>query len=305
MANLVLVHWPERQSIEDLQEIGRRVEALDPAIRVHVVETKDAGGLAALRLALRPTIGVSFMPLRRFRLLRGRMYQGEDLPKSVQYETYRKAGVPVPDWQVISSGAGLDPAEWGEYVVVKPDLSRKGADVRIKRTRRVRYEPGADGERAILAQKFVYTGRWANHTRVVTLFGKVLMQMHIELSHDFRPLESRDGFKGANGIGGAPIVSNKKSSTYRLADDPAVAALAGRAHAAFPDLPLLGHDIVRDADTGELYVLESNTRGDSWLFSSGVGRDIQDLHGLDFYAQYGALDRAAEALVARVHEIVG
>lgn len=297
MPNLVLVHWPERQSPEDLQDVARRIEARDPSIRVTIVETKARDRLAALRLAMRPTIGVSFMPVRHFRLLRGRMYQGEDLPKSIQYRRYREAGVPVPDWHEIGPDTALDPGEWGAYVVVKPDLSKKGAGIQIKRTGRVRHK--ADGE-PMLAQKFVYTGRWANHTRVVTLFGRALLQMHVEISHDFRPLESRFAFRGADGVGGAPIVSNKKSSAYSLTDDPATVELGERAHAAFPDIPLLGHDIVRDAETGELFVLESNTRGDVWLFSSGVGRDIQRRNGFDFYPQFDGLERAADALVAQV-----
>jgi hypothetical protein len=82
-----------------------------------------------------------------------------------------------------------------------------------------------------------------------------------------------------------------------LARDAEVIALAEKAHAAFPDQPLLGTDIVRDADTGELYVIECNPRGDAWLISSDMGRMIERANGLDFAAQFGALEVATRVLM--------
>lgn len=312
VGNLILVHWPERQSLEDYREIARLITARAPEISVLIAEGKKRSLPIMLKAALRPTVVVAPMPRKRFRVLHGRIYEGVDLPKSEQYRCYRAAGIPVPDWVEIGPDTKLDPAVWGDYVVIKPDISRKGAEIKIKRTRRVRYTPPDEhderhpGRHApLLAQKFVYTGRWANHVRVVTLFGRALFAIHCEADHSFRPLESRYGFKGANGVGGAPIVSNKKSSHYTLSNDAEVIALGERAHAAFPSIPLLGHDIVRDADTGEVFVLESNTRGDVWLLSSGVGRDLQQVNKIDLYRQFGALEIAAEALIARVRADLG
>lgn len=312
MPNLVLVHWPERQSLDDFREISRLIRTRAPEIGVMIAEGKERELPIMLRAALRPTMVVSMMPRKRFKVLHGRVYEGHDLPKSEQYRRYRAAGIPVPDWEVIGPDTSLDPSHWGDYVIVKPDLARKAAGIVIKRTRRVRYQPPESFEEdhpgrqsPMLAQKFVYTGRWANHFRVTTLFGRTLFAVRCEADRSFRPLESRDAFKGANGVGGAPVVSNKKSSRYTLADDPDVIALGERAHSAFPEIPLLGHDIVRDADTGELFLLESNTRGDVWLLSSGTGRSLQRTNGFDLYAQFGALEIAAEALIAKVRAEFG
>ena len=95
------------------------------------------------------------------------------------------------------------------------------------------------------------------------------------------------------------VVSNKKSSRYALAGDADVIALAGRAHRAFPDQPLLGTDIVRDVDSGELYVIECNPRGDTWYISSDTGRLIERANGVDFAAQFEALEAAAGVLIAQ------
>jgi len=310
MPKLVLVHWPERQSLEDFQEIARRIEARAQDIGVLIAENKKENPEILASIAGRPAIIVSMMELRRFHPENAVVFQGEDLPKSVQYERYRAAGIPVPDWEVITPDTKLEPKEWGPYVIVKPDLARKAAGIVIKKTGRVRYagpetyaedHPGRTAP--MVAQKFVYTGRWANHFRVTTLFGRTLFAVHCEADRGFRPLESRDGFAGAAGVGGAPVVSNKKSSHYTLAFDEEVIALAERTHTAFPDLPLLGHDIVRDADTGELFVLESNTRGDVWLLSSGTGQSLQRTNKFDLYGQFDALEVATEALIAKVRAV--
>jgi len=92
------------------------------------------------------------------------------------------------------------------------------------------------------------------------------------------------------------VVSNKRNSRYALSNDAQVIALAVRAHRAFPDQPVLGTDIVRDAETGELFVIECNPRGDTWYISSATGRLIERANGLDFARQFGALSVAAEAL---------
>ena len=312
MPNLVLVHWPERQSLDDFQEIARLISVRAPEIGVLIAEGKERDLHVMLKAALKPTVVVAMMPRKKFRVLHGRIFEGNDLAKSEQYRRYRDLGLPVPDWQVIGPDTRLDPKVWGDYVIVKPDLARKAAGIVIKKAGRVRYkapedyEDGHPGRAApMVAQKFVYTGRWANHYRITTLFGRALFAIRCEADNSFRPLDSRDGFKGAAGVGGAPVVSNKKSSRYTLSDDEEIIALGERAHAAFPEIPLLGHDIVRDADTGEVFLLESNTRGDVWLLSSGTGRSLQATNGFDLYSQFGALEVAADALIAQVRRVLG
>jgi hypothetical protein len=283
LPNLILVHQETKQDRADYEEIARRVD-----VEAFIVDTK-AGGIADPRFdPAAPTLTVSPMPIKKFVPPRGPVCQGFEYPKSEQYVRLARLGVPVPRWVCVSPEISLQPGDWGPYVVVKPDLGRKGAEIFIKRAGRVRYRaPG------LLAQAFVYTGRWPVNYRVVTLFGRTLLSWRCEADHRFVPLESRWDFKARGGI---TVVSNKKDSRYTLAFEPDVIALAEHAHAAFPDQPLLGTDIVRDADTGALYVIECNPRGDAWLISSVMGRMIERANALDFAAQFGALDIAAETL---------
>jgi hypothetical protein len=297
MPNLILVHQQTKQDRRDYEEIGRRI---DRDVALYIVDTKDAGLSDPRFDAALPTFTVSPMPIKRFLPPRGAVCQGFEYPKGEQYERLARAGVPVPRWARVQPDSAFDPAEWGPYVVVKPELGRKGAEVVIKKTGRVRYRPPEDfpeespaRKAPLLVQSFVYTGRWPSNYRVVTLFGEPLLCWRCEASAEYRPLESRWDFKAQ---GGMSVVSNKRDSRYALANDADVLALAREAHRAFPAQPLLGTDILRDAESGALWVIECNPRGDAWLISSDMGRLIERANGLDFQRQFDALEVAARVL---------
>ena len=295
------MHQKAKQDRADFEQIAQRIGRLEPAIRVFVVDTKQADWADPEFERAAPTLTVSPMPIKRFAPPSGVVCQGHEYPKDEQYQMLGRLGVPLPDWTAIAPDTVLDPAHWGPYVVVKPALGRKGAEIHIKRAGRVRYRPPESfaedhpvRKAPLLAQRFIYTGMWPSNYRVVTFFGRALLCWHCEAAHRYVPLRSRWDFKAKGGI---TVVSNKTDSTYRLASDADVISLAEQAHAAFPGQPLLGTDIVRDADTGKLYVIECNPRGDAWLISSDMGRMIETANGLDFKGQFGALEIATEALI--------
>jgi len=299
MPNLILVHQESKQERGDYETIARDIQGRMPDIAVFIVDTKDTRWSDPAFDARAPTLTVSPMPIKKFVPPRGTVCQGYEFPKGEQYGMLERAGIAVPKWTRIEPATALDPADWGPYVIVKPELGRKGAEILIKRTGRVRYRApesypeGHPGRKAPhLAQRFVYTGQWPVNYRVVTLFGAPLLCWRCEANHDYAPLRSRWDFAQ----GGITVVSNKRNSRYALSNDAQVIALAVRAHRAFPDQPVLGTDIVRDAETGELFVIECNPRGDTWYISSATGRLIERANGLDFARQFGALSVAAEAL---------
>jgi hypothetical protein len=141
-----------------------------------------------------------------------------------------------------------------------------------------------------LAQEFVYTGPWPHSYRVATLFAQTLWSLRIEASHARAPLCSRSDFHGQS------IVSSGQGCSLAPWNDSAVIALAERASAALPHVPLLGVDILRDADTGELFVIELNSLGYSWPFSSAAGRRAQAEFGFDLSAQFDGRRKAARLL---------
>ena len=51
--------------------------------------------------------------------------------------------------------------------------------------------------------------------------------------------------------------------------DPDILELARRAYSALPEIALQGIDIIREAGSGKLYLLEANPGGNTWIFSKG------------------------------------
>jgi hypothetical protein len=231
-------------------------------------------------------------------LLPGRIVTSKIFLKSGEYRRLEAAGCPVPKWTLITPETTLDPADWGPYIVEKPNDGGLGAHVRIKRTGKVRYKPPGEndrfGRRGVIAQEFIYTGEWPASFRVMTLFGRCILCFHQKTVGRGKPLTARWNFAADSGTS---IVSNTIDMQVALTKDPDVVSLCERAHrAAFPDVPLLGFDVIRDADTGRLYILECHAHGPVWPFSTSKGQGIQRKNGLDFASQYDALRKSAEIL---------
>lgn len=298
--NLILVTYSDGP----LDEVARHVRELDAGVRPVLVKDRRHRGKRLL-WALRPTLVFSPCPLRRLRVVRGAVFQGRALPKSVQCARLDAAGVPVPRWARLTRDDAPDLSAFGPYVVVKPDHGLRGAFVRIVRRERVRWKPAKrsiePGNTDSLVQEFIYTGRWPITYRVLTLFGEVLYASRGEANHARRPLEGRYRFAGARDVGGVNIVGSARDGTWSLIDDPDVLDVARKAHTAFPEIPVLGVDVIRDAETGRVYVLETNPGGWTWHFASRAGLLIQKEFGLDFAAQFDGLRKAARLLVDKVH----
>lgn len=299
--NLVLGVWDRLpKTVADLTAIAARVAQIDPGVRSFVVPHDRRRQLRLLPLWFQPTLSIVMVAQFSRKLLPGHFMTGRFLGKPGEYRRLDAAGIPVPEWTAIGPDTRLDPAQWGPYVVEKPSVGRVGAYVRIRRTGRVKYQPpesypaghfGRGGP--MLAQRFIYTGRWPTSYRVVTLFGEVLLCYRQHTAGRGQPLEQRWGFGG----GGTSIVSNTKEMIVEMDADPAVIALAERAHReAFPDLALLGFDIVRDVETGQLFVLECHPQGSQWLFSSKSGQSMQRDNKIAFEPQFDALEKSARIL---------
>jgi hypothetical protein len=290
---LHLVTRPEINTVEDFRELGQWISELEPSIAVSVIP--DAPTDAGLDV---PTLTISPGPIQAFRPRRGPMLQGQHLPKSAEYRALEAIGVPVPRWTRLLPGQRPELEGFDEYVVTKPAFGAHGADVRIQRRDCVVWKPPKTKQaielgsafNPCIVQEFVYTGPWPWSYSVATLFGTVLWAIRVEASHERAPLPNRTAFSGQS------IVSSGRGCTFELADDPDVLALAERAHTAFPSVPVLNSDIVRDADTGVLSVVEVNSLGYTWHFSSPTGLRFQREFGFDLDAQFGGRRKAARIL---------
>jgi ATP-grasp domain len=294
---LNLVTNPAVNTPADFEELASWVEALDPETAVYLLPDSAAAELEA-KVPDLPTLTVSFAPARKLRPRRGPLLMGQHVAKSVEYAALEALGVPVPRWVRLLPAQQPDLSGFAEHVVTKPDFGARGADVRVERRDAVAWTPprtelaerfgGPFNPR--LVQEFVYTGQWPSSHRVATLFGTAVFGLRIEASHTRAALADRRSFHGQS------VVSSGRGCSMSLSADPEVIALAERAHAAFPSVPLLGVDILREADTGRLFVIELNSIGYTWHFSSPSGLKLQAEFGLDLNAQLDGRRRAAASL---------
>lgn len=300
--NLVLVRRPGyRHMIDDFQKIARHCRAIDPNIRPLLNIDSPWGALRAIGAIRRPTLVFSPRRMLFYHPLRGTVRAGKLLAKSEEYRRLENAGIAVPPWRLMTRSHAPDVSGLGRYIVSKPDYGGRGADVKIRRASRLRWSPPNTPIRfssrsGVIVQQFVYTGRWPVSYRVGTLFGRAIYSWRAEASRHRRPLESLDDFSGIS------IVSSHPGCSFFLNHDPETIALAEQAHRAFPDIPLLGIDILREEPSGRLFVIEVNATGDVWHLSSGVGKSIQQWAGFDLQSQFGGLRRVAEILVDATRE---
>jgi len=297
--NLVLATMSSAsETTKDLEQIARRVEEMDARIRAVVLRNSPAHRLAHAALWAAPTLSVAMQRTGPRTLLPGKLLTSRTLLKHGEYNRLEKAGFAVPRWTLVGPDTVLDPAEWGPYVVEKPDSGGRGAYVRIRRTGRVKYTQPESlsldhfGRRGMLVQEFIFTGEWPQSYRVMTLLGQTILCMHQTTVGRGKPLSGRWGFGKDSGTS---IISNTMDMDVTLVKDPEVMALCEAAHrAAFPDVPLLGFDVIRDAETGRLYILECHSHGPLWPFSSTRGRGIDERNGIEMASQFNAIEKCSE-----------
>jgi hypothetical protein len=306
--HLILVHTFGDQEVEDFQDIAGRVRQLAPDIEVFIAENDLPCSVTRRQAAKRPTLIFSPSKLLEFRPMRGKIYAGSPIPKLEQVARFKAAGVPVPESVEITPDVVLPEEMFGLYVVVKPGFSQSsyGQDITLMRREAVRFRPretyphdhpGRQGP--MYAQRFIDTGPFVNHYRVLTLFGEPLLAFKTTSQIARPPLDSSDEV-----LATIRVKATRKTGpiTRDLFRDPEIFAMAQRCYAALPEIPLQAVDMVKAADTGRLFVLEANPGGNTWIFSKSgpAGPELKKALGVERLTdQFDAFAVVARTLVNR------
>lgn len=297
--NLVLIPDLKRNEVEDFQEISNLIKSKCSDVIPSVVSSRFFW-CKKWWLLFRPTLFISTRQIRKKRYLRGVMLHGASLSKEQQYQKLQQSGVSNLKWTAVVKETKLDPQVWGEFVVVKPEGGCRGRGVKVMRTRRVRWDHAmTEGERLVV-QQFVHTGEEPVSYRVLTLFGEALYCMRSRNNScggKLEKAESPSDFAGHN------IVATARVGTIVLVDDAEVIEFASRVATVFGAIPILGVDVLRDMHTGELYCVEVNPFGQTWHFSSELGKLMQERMGTCFAKQFGAFELAANIFIKKAREL--
>jgi hypothetical protein len=229
-----------------------------------------------------------------------------------------RANIPVPVSGQLVFGEQLDQRIWGPLVVVKPTtpgFMSRGA-VFLMRTEKVaklaeRIFPFGHPSRGmpVMVQRFIDTGEWPSYYRVLTLFGEPLYCRIVFTSKPRDPLDAPDDI-----LLKTEIATNAETGDHphSFAYDADVLDLARRTYAAIPEIPLQAVDIVREATSRSLFVLEINPGGNTWHFSSShieqrrksLTRERRRRIATreERIAQFGAWDVAARVLVEKTRK---
>ena len=305
--NLILVHTPGDQDVKDFQEIARLIRERAPDIEVFIASNDIPSSVTRRHAAKRPTLVFSPGHLLQFRPVRGKIYSGAPIPKLEQIARFAAAGVPVPATAELTPDMVLPEATFGSHVVVKPGFSQAshGHHMVLRRREAVRFQPPAayptdhPGRYApMFAQQFVDTGPFVNHHRVLTLFGAPLLAFKTSSQSPRPPLDSPDDV-----LATIPVKARRRDGPVarELTSDADILELAARVYTAMPEIPLQGIDIVREAGSGRLFVLEANPGGNTWIFSKGdmTARLRTALGVARLTDQFDAFTVAAKVLIER------
>ena len=298
---LLAVGFP-RCDPEDFRDIAQRIGRIAPEIKTHVFHPYRFAELPPT-IWKYPALLVNLTLSEPLKMPRGAALVSRPLSKLQQDEMFRLAGIRTPLTAKYEIGMTLDARVWGDYVLMKPmplHLTSKSIGIQVFRTPRLSGKTVSEfpadhlvHSTGMLIQQFVDTGPDLEKFRALTLCGEVL---YIARSTNVRKrpdLSSPDEV-----IEAANFQSD--GSRVEYGQYPDVHEFARRMAGAFPAVPLLGCDIVRDVASGELTALEVNAGGNVWHFSSQLQADRRARLPEDMkrrQEQYGAFDVAAKALV--------
>jgi hypothetical protein len=299
--HLVMVNTDRLQARSEFETIAAAIRREAPDIGVFVVDNDQTQSVTRRQAARLPSVIFSPVALKRFKPGRGKVYAGRSHKKMEEIARLVAGGIPVPETVVIEPGLRLDPATWGPFTIVKPNVGRQGSGVQLMRTRDVAWVDPMTLPRKhprygvpSLAQKFIDTGPNTNHFRVLTIFGNPIYSTNSRMAARTYTLDP-DGTDSVD----VPIASNTGERAVLLNFDAEVIAFASTVWRALPEIPVLGVDVIREHATGKLYVLEVNASGLTWHTSSNYGQMLQAKNGYDYTAQFGAIEIIAKALIER------
>ncbi len=299
--NLLILQTTPEQSPSDWIAIKQRIERKAPDIEVAIADNRNLKSVPARWQVQRPSL--VFSPVRLFEYVPqgGAIYCGYVIGKDEQLRRLASIEIATPKTMLLSREASFDSDVWGEYVIVKPNNLNSGVGVKLVRTADLsaRYdELIAVANDSFLVESYIDHSEngYPTEYRVLSLFGRALYCARNRWGNKRPPLAEI----AADPLG--IIASNNMTMGGRIrsiCNDPEIISLGERAHQAFPECPVIGVDIIRESSTGRLHVLEVNPHGAVWHLSSPLAKKMDRKHVRELYAQFNALDLAADLLIQK------
>jgi hypothetical protein len=303
--NVLLVkHWVENIK-EHLPAVMKELKKIGPEHRYRLVHDLKPGWKHQLWALGKPTVVISFRPIKQFKPNWAEIWGQEWISKAEEYERLESIGIPVPKWVLVTKDQMPDLSDFSEFVVVKPNQGAFGAMVRVFKKTHVEWRPfeikkNNTTSDTMIVQEFIYTGSWPSTYRVGTCFGEPYYTWHVTADRSREPFDEKQ--RGADFFTGKSIVSTSNGCTKDANVPDEVLDFAREVHRAFPTVPLLGIDIARDRHTGKLYALEVNASGGHFHLSGESFTRAKEEFDIDLQKQFGGVKAVAHGIYNRLKQ---
>lgn len=265
---------------QDIDAIGAAMGAICDDVHLHAIDMDEPDRSKLRDIVSAPCVifSQSGLPVRP---PRGRFFNPKPLPKMRQAELFWKHGIPHPHAAIYRPDRKYSEDDFGPTVIVKPIQGSHGHGIFAMETRLIEeyrenlIERTNSSKFPLMIQRYIDTGDHIVHYRVLLLFGAVMFALK-RSSIEKRPTQDfaefmTDEFIQSHGV--------KKNTEF--CREPDVIELAQRVANTISEAPIIGIDLVREAQTGEVYVIEANI-GNTWQFSSESGEGFRsDVGGRD------------------------
>jgi hypothetical protein len=310
---------PERQGFADMIEIAREVVKQAPEIVVHIAAPgSTADDVEGWKWRL-PTLTVSLGSLGKFMPRRGPILQNKAITKLDQYHGFSARGVSTPHTERFEFKRRYREVDFGRYVVLKPlpltltSTSQKlllWDTSRLHRLSRDMLAPDHFLLKApAIVQRFIDTGNLPEYYRVLTLLGEPVLWMRVKSAVEQIDLanlgtqDTNEAVVDPRSTYGSTERGFSELLEFQVPKE--ITDFAKAVYPSFPNTPLQACDIVREAATRELFILEINAGGNTWDFSSRrVAASREMLGGREkLISLYSPWPKAATALIKKTKEL--
>jgi hypothetical protein len=303
-ASKVLAICCRPENHDDFVAIGKRIIRKAPEIAVVIKPITYHPNELDPALQHFPLLNLYLVNPPKVLPARGRTLHVKRIDKFEQYQHYVIANISTPKTIEYEIGQGIDINEWGEYVFLKSRNSSYSENSFLIPTKYILdiepYFKKLELKDKMILQKFIYTGEYANHYRVLSFLGEPLICAKINNPYPIKLPSSVE-----NSFSNNTVQTSRKDLILprTLEFNKEILDFSRKVYNIFQDQPLQGIDIIVEENTNKLFALEGNQGGHVWSFSRKKS-PLRDFFGRKaLLEQFNAFDVACEVLIKKTHEL--
>ena len=305
---VIVPFHPDCISAADLGNIGSAIRRKDPTLLWKPIDSSRSTE-RHFRQPTLPAISLEFHsisndPIPEFT---GPRLQTKSVHNVQQLRMLDAAGIRAPKWARLEPNTTIDPAEFGDFLIIKPtqEGASLGRGITLIRTSefeafRDKFAPYIKSKNRSppLVQQYIRTGDMPEHFRVLTFLGRIV-SFRRSVQAAVTPIHAPT----KNLVLVDKVASNVGELIREVYKDSEIEDFALRIESVF-DGAVQGIDILRSSDDGKLYALEINM-GNVWAFSSKLGIKSRTLIGVEtMQQQYDLFETCADAIIENAKRLL-